>query len=368
MRLIKRILFFISGFLVYVIVKEFLDLYQASRALHPIIGYMVLGTIFAFILYFIGIPIYRIIRLPKNYGPIRDPDKITELIQKRFKTFKTNPYLRRSSFDLNSVAINRDGYLEIIKIFRKEMENIRKKYVTQVFYATSIAQNGFLDAVLILSSSVNMVKELFTLYNGRVSNRDLFTIAKMVYYSMIIGGSEGVEYATDEILSKVFSKSVKSLPFGSKILGSIADGFVNAVLLTRVSLIAENYCTLLFIESDRALLPSYRTVISTTRIVTSDLIERIVKEVKHLTRDKTERVLSEMMNPVGYIIGKAVRHPIGDSEKMTAHQKAVIREVSTIVNNPFSYTFRKVVGLFKTKRKMEHVNWDYEEQSMDLLS
>jgi hypothetical protein len=273
------------------------------------------------------------------------------------KHFKNNRYLLENRFDFESVPPDRDGYQSIIRFLGPEMERIRKKYVTQVFYTTSIAQNGFLDAVLILSSSVNLVKDLFILYQGRVVNRDLWTIAKMVYFSMAVGGSEGIEYATDEIVSKVFTGGMKGIPFASKILGSIADGFVNAALLTRISIITENYCKLLFIESRKALYPSYRTVLSTTKIITSDLIERTLKEIRRIARDKTGNVVLATVNPVGYIMSKTIDKVAEGSDKLTPQKKELLREISGIAHNPFGFAFGKIAGLFRKKRYLEE-DWE----------
>ena len=83
----------------------------------------------------------------------------------------------------------RAQYSKRIELLVKECANIRKKYVAQLFYSSSISQNGFIDAMLVLSYSINMVKDIFVLYNGRVTNRDLFNIAKKIYYSIAIAGS-----------------------------------------------------------------------------------------------------------------------------------------------------------------------------------
>jgi hypothetical protein len=343
----KRILLLISLFFLYVIVKEFLSLYASARAVHPWFGYAILIGIGAFLIYFVFFPVVRILGFSQQFAPTRDPGQIEGLIRKRMKHFQKNPYLRRSGFDVENIPIDRDGYYRVIEALKPEMERIRKKYVIQVFYTTSIAQNGFLDAVLILSTSVNMIKELFILYHGRVSNRDLWMIARTVYYSVVIGGSEGVEYATDEILAKVFSGGVKSIPFASRILGSLADGIVNAALLTRVALITEAYCTLLFIESDRSLYPSYKTVISTTQILTGDMIERIATEIRKLTKNKAGHAALMTVNPVGVILSRALGRYAEESPRLSPHQREWMRETSRIVHNPFGFVVRKLAGMFR---------------------
>ena len=351
MKLIKKLLFFFSIFLVYIIFKEFVSLYQFTRSIHPVVGYGTLLLILIFISYFILVPIFQIIRIPRSYSPAKNTTKVPELIRLRIKNFQTNRFLIDSNFDFGSSPLDENGYHQIIEFLKPESEKIRKKYVTQLFYSSAIAQNGFLDAILILSSSINLAKDFFILYHGRVTNKDLLAITKKIYYSMAIGGSEGVEYATKEIFSKLTTGGIKSIPFASKILGSIADGFVNAALLTRISIITENYCKLLYIKSEKDLYPSYKAVISSTKIITSDIIEKLLKELKNISKDKTSKFVLMTVNPVGYLMGKTLGKMAGSTDKFTLQQREIIRESAVIAQNPFGYGFGKIAELFKKRRK-----------------
>ena len=347
MKLLKRLLLFISLFFIYVIIKEFLVLYHYTRSLHPILGYATLFVIGAFLFYFVLFPVFRIISMPRYYAPTRDPQKIPWLVETRIKNFRNNPHLLRTGFDFEPITIDRNGYRGITEYLQPELERIRKKYVIQVFYGTSIAQNGFLDALIILSASINMVRDMFILYHGRVSNKDLMSIAKMVYYSMAIGGSESIEYAVDELVSKVFTSGIKGLPFASKILGSIADGFINAALVTRLSLITENYCKMIFIESEKALYPSYKTVISTTKIITSDLIERVLKEVKNLAKDKTGQMIWTTVNPMRYVIARVTKKSNKETENFPVVRHEYLDETSLIDEDPVGFSLRKLKSIFR---------------------
>ncbi|MFH1941184.1 MAG: DUF697 domain-containing protein [bacterium] len=350
MKFIKKLLFFFSIFVLYIIAKEFVTLYRFTRSVHPIFGYASLITILLFISYFIILPIVQIIRIPRNYAPTKNKAKIQDVLHVRMNNFRTNPFLQKVNFNFESVSPDEIGYQKIIDVLQPETEKMRKKYVAQLFYSSAIAQNGFLDAILILSSSVNLVKDLFILYHGRVSNKDLLIIAKKVYYSMAIGGSEGVEYAAEEIFSKLTTGGIKSIPFASKILGSIADGFVNAALLNRVSIITENYCRFLHIQSEKDLYPSYRAVVSSTKIITSDIIERLIRELKNVAKDKTSKVVLMTVNPVGYLIGKALGRMAESSDKLTPQQREIVQDSAAIAQNPVGYGFSKVAELFRRKK------------------
>ncbi|MCK5456422.1 MAG: hypothetical protein KAI45_04790, partial [Melioribacteraceae bacterium] len=239
------------------------------------LAYSVFVAIIFFIFYFAILPIIKIIKLPSNLGPTKVKSEVEKLRGNRIKQFSKNPFLLKSEIDTSSLQNNNEVYDTTISILEKESYKIRKSYVNRLFYSTSVSQNGFIDSIMILSASINLVKEIFILYNGRVSAVELLIIARKVYYSIIIGGTEGVEYVTNEIFSKLATESIKSIPFIDKIVTSLVDGFINAALLTRVSLITENYCKTLYIEKERDLYPSSKFIATTAKNLTSEVMKQV---------------------------------------------------------------------------------------------
>ncbi len=347
LKFIKRIIFFITLVVFYYIFKEFITLYISLKELHPVAGYAFLVFISAFSFYFVIIPIYKIIKIPRAFAPVKNKKKEEELILKRLENFKKNPFIQEKGYVFGLVEPKED-YKKVIKILSQEAKNIKRKYVSQMFYGTAIAQNGFIDTILILSGSVNLIKEIFILYNGRVSNKDLLIIARQVYYSMAIGGSYGVEYATDELFSKLSSDTIKSIPFIDKIISSIADGLVNAALLTRVALITENYCKLTYIESDKDLYPSSKFVLSSMESITSDILRKIGITLRKLALEKTISFASIALNPAGYVIANAIEKKALNNEELTEEEKEAKIEVAKIIRNPLFYGVSK---LFKGLKK-----------------
>ncbi len=350
MKILSRLFYFFSLVLIYIIFRELLELYLLTRALHPAFGYATLALLLGFVIYFIGIPIYQIIKIPKNYAPTQDKNRAPEIIQNRLNKFKTNPFLIESGFDFSNIEENEEGYQKTIEVLEKESEQIRKRYVLRLFYSSSISQNGFLDAILILSSSVNLVKELFVLYHGRVSNKDLWAIAKKVYLSMAIGGSEGVEYATQELFSKFATESIKSVPFADRIFGSLADGFVNAALLTRISLITENYCKLVTLESDRDLHPTSEFILKTTKFITSDIMEKMTLELLRMSKEKTVDTVMLAVNPVAHLFSKTIDKVKVGTDKVTSYPKEMIKDVAHIANRPIVYGLDRLSSIFRKGR------------------
>ena len=344
LKFIRKIIFFLSLFLLYIIFKEFLQFYASMKAFHPYAAYASLVVFAGIFLYFVLIPIIKIIRIPKNPGPTKDKGKEQLLIAKRMELFRKNNFLLKSGFDFSKLQNDKEDYDSVVKVLEKEAAKIRKKHVSQLFYSTSIAQNGFLDAVLILSASINHIKEIFLLYNGRVSNRDLITIAKKIYYSVAIGGSEGIEYATQEIFSKFATQGMKSIPFIDKILASIADGFVNAALLTRISYITENYCKLTHIKSERDIYPNPQFVFNSAKNITADMMERIYGAIKKMALERTLNFALVAINPIGYVWSRSIEK----SDHINPLKKDKMMEQAKLIGNPLAYGLEKLIkGLRK---------------------
>jgi hypothetical protein len=343
LRQFKKIFLFLSIIVFLFVVREFIELYVLLRAIHPVWAYLFILLSLGFLYYFAFMPLLKILRMPQGFKPVVDSKDPDSLRVRRMQKFRSNPYLLKSEFDFSQLANDEKGYDTVIKRFENETANIRRKYITNLFYATAIAQNGFIDAILILSANVNMVKEIFVLYNGRVSNRDLLAIGKQVYYSLAIGGSEAIEYAVDETISKLATEGIKGIPFLDKILGSLADGFVNACLLTRVALITENYCKLVSIKSNKELYPSPGVIVSSTRAITSDLYSRVKNVLKELSKRKSEEILSlanYTLNPARYVLEKAIS-PIAEK---TSSSIKYVRSFSLL---PLRNAFHKSFAFWK---------------------
>ena len=307
------------------------------------------------IIYFVIIPVYKILTLPVNPGPVLSKSKEDALIAARTKKFTKNKFLVNNQIDIDVAKNSRDRYNQTIQILEKECTKIRKKYVAQLFYSSSISQNGFIDAMLVLSFSVNMVKDIFVLYNGRVTNRDLLNISKKIYYSIAIAGSEGIEYVTDEIITKLASDGVKSIPFLDKILGSIADGFLNALLLNRISYITENYCKLTYIESNNDLYPTPAKVFNATKHITVDMTIKLIAVIKKISFDKTIDFALVALNPVGYVWEKTFDKLLADKTlEDRGLFKNLIIETGKFAGNPLTYGFGKIY-YFLNKNRLKPV-------------
>jgi hypothetical protein len=352
-RFIKKILFFLSFFLFFFVIKEFISFYAYLKAIDPIVALVAISLLGALTAYFVIIPVIQIFSIPVNPSPTTHLPLEMNVIEKRMKRFKNNQFLQAKGMDMQKLKPTREDYKEVIKVLNKQSEKIRRKYVSQVFYRTGIVQNGFLDALLILSSNVSMIKDIFILYNGRVSNRDVWRIGRQVYYSVVVGGSEAAEYATEEVFSKFASDSLKSIPFLDKILSSVADGLINAALTTRVALITENYCTKTYVKSYRELYPSPQFIIQTAKSITSNIVSNIGLLLKRMASEKTVDVLLKVGNPVGYIFEQAIDAAFPtDLEKEEPGFKKGLKTSLKFLGNPVIYGLEKWIERSRARKKV----------------
>jgi hypothetical protein len=286
-KVLKRVLFFISLLVLYLIIKELLVIIHYTRSVHPYLMYGTVAALLIALTYFILLPLLKIFSMSKIYSVTNDEKKVPSLLRKRIDNFRNNPYLNAIGYDFSTLEYTEEYYNEVTSVIAKQCHLIRKKYVLQIFLTTGISQNGFLDSFLILSGSFGMIKEIFVLYHGRVPDKEMLKIFQKVYYSMAIGGSGLVEFAVEEFVGgRLFSDVLKSIPFISKILSSLADGYVNAAIFTWVSMVAENYCRKIHVKNDRDLYPASSFFLRTFNNLASETLSLLKKRV--VTKDETE--------------------------------------------------------------------------------
>ena len=340
--MLQRLGLFITALFAYLILREMLNFYVLAYTANPYLGYVVLSILLSVLFYFVIIPIYRISRLSGDPGPVRRRKKELELMESRLQRRSDNKYLSDIGFQLPETDNIVEKYAASTLELSKRCEEIRRKYIVHLFYSSAVSQYGFIDAILIFCANVNMIKEIFTLYTGRATGRDLWQISKQVYYSVAIGGSEGVEFAAEELISKLGSETLRSIPFFEKVMVSIAGGFTNAVLLSRVSLIAENYCKMTYIESTRDLSPEPREILESTKSIVDEPIQHIKQQLQDIAKQKAIDFSRYAINPTRTVIEKALDKFTFSSNK-AAEEKRSVKKSIAIGLNPLKYfSFKKL--------------------------
>lgn len=340
MIMLKRFLLFIFLLFSYLIVREMLNFYVLAYTVNPYLGYFVLFILISALIYFVLIPIYHMSRLNGDPGPVRKRKKELALIEMRLQRALKNPYLKEINFEYPKFGSAGERYELIDQALSVRCDEIRRKYIVHLFYSTAVSQYGFIDAILIFSANLNLVKEIFTLYTGRASGRDLWQIMKQIYYAIAIGGSEGVEFATEELISKLGSDSMRSIPFFEKVMASVAGGFSNAVLLSRISLITENYCRLTYVKSTKDLSPDPTLVLKATRAIVDEPIKYIKLQLNDIAKQKALDFSRYAINPTRTVIEKALEKFTPEQSELTHEKRSILRSIAVGVN-PLNYFSRR---------------------------
>lgn len=304
MRIFSRLMIFFSLILFYLVFKEMMLLFNLTYGFHPYLGYFTIVLIISILIYFAIIPILKIILLPVYYSPTDKLEEQNNLIKKRLKIFEKNKYLIENGFIIENQFSEEENYNKAISILEIRTKEIHSKYVNSVMYSSAISQNGFIDALILLSSSVNLVKDIFILYQGRVNYKNVIDIFFKILNSVAIGGSEIVEKASEEIFAKLSNDTLKSIPFAGKLIGSVTDGFVNATLVARVGIITENYCKMTYLKKPTDLYPNFSVIYSTTMTLTSGIFENLKKRLKEYSLDKISsgKEFLAKINPFRFIM------------------------------------------------------------------
>ncbi len=336
MKMLKRLVLFVIVLFGYLILREMLNFYVLAYTANPYLGYSVLVVLISILVYFVFIPLYQISRLSGDPGPARKRRKEADLIEMRLQRSLSNPYLKKIKFDPPKIGSTIERYEITTAVLSKRCDQIRRKYIVHLFYSSAVSQYGFIDAILIFSANINLVKEIFTLYTGRATGRDLWQIMRQIYYSVAIGGSEGVEFAVEELISKMGSDTLKSIPFLDKVMASIAGGFTNAVLLSRISLITENYCRMTYIEAVRDLSPEPKLILSSTRAIVDEPIRHIKEQLNDIAKQKAIDFSRYAINPTRTVIEKAIEKFTPSRDENGIEKQSIMRSIAVGIN-PLRY-------------------------------
>jgi hypothetical protein len=217
LKVLVKILAVASLFAIIIIAKEFLEIYVVLKSIWIGFAYVFIALVCFVIIYFAIMPFWKIYRLSQIFNPETDIKRVDEEYKKRITILRKNKYLIEVGHHIPDNSNYKENYDAAIQKLENKSKEIREKYICNVFYSTALAQNGFLDAVLILSAGINLIQETFYLFNGRASNRDMWKVIRQIYFSIAIGGTEVTEFTVDELI-KIGPKTMESVPFAGKII------------------------------------------------------------------------------------------------------------------------------------------------------
>jgi len=320
MKLIKRMITITCLIFVYFIVKELLFLYSSLYTFHPYLAYGFIAIALILLTVYVIVPMIKIFSIPIFKSPSLDESDRNSILKSRLKNLRINKHLISAGLVNQKYNSDEEEYEQYITALKPAVSEIRKGYVKKVFITTMIAQNGFLDAFILLTTNFTMVKDIFSMYHGRVNNVDLLKIYGSVFRVIAIGGSNVTEELAEGATTFLMDKAGGSIPFVGKIVSSISDGLVNATLTARISFIVENYCSKLVIENQSDLKPIGDVVKEMVKLITNPIIATIKKIGKKQISEKKDVSNFELES---HEITRIIKEAAEESSKQTHDEEEV---------------------------------------------
>jgi hypothetical protein len=281
-----------------------LVLYREARAVHPLLGALVLIAVAAGIVLLVLVPIAQVLRLP---GALTRPSeqsgpKWDRFVRRYAKRLARNSLVRAGHAEINALdtALREKGDAALLEVesakavtyLDGEARKIVARHAAAVFTATAISQSGRLDAAIVLSAQLRLVKEIAELYYQRPRPRELWAVYVNVGASVFVAG----EIQDSELLAVLGAPVTAGLtgllpvhgtdPLVSLLVTSLLDGSANAFLTLRVGALARRYCGLR-LEGDR------REVTRSASLEAAGLLGTVVGDGAKRVASLTRRAVSE---------------------------------------------------------------------------
>ena len=253
--------------------REIAGLYRTVSDINPYLGYAFLVVVVGLILYLLGVPVYRFLKVPVVVRPPKLPAKAEEwklpdlktrieYIEKYLKHARTNPLLAEAREAINETErelsemrkkilemkdpkearaelgrFEKRSMDELLKPLDKEVDRLIRAEALSVGIATAISPNGSLDAFIVLWRNANLVSRIANVYYGRPGVRGSFRILHDVSAAALLATYlEGLTEAAGGILKGVFGSIVGT------VAGPLLDGGVNALVTLRIGYLTKGRC------------------------------------------------------------------------------------------------------------------------------
>lgn len=176
----------------------------------------------------------------------RDKRKYRRKYRKVAKNLLKDDMLDEIDKEALSNSLNQQETLEkemnrvFNKTIKKELNKIIIRNAKTVMISTAISQNGRLDAMMILSVNLKMIKELVVKCGFRPSYANLGKLSVNVLGTALI--AEGLENLDiTDILPASATSFLAEIPLIKPIMSSVTQGIANALLTARIGIVTRKY-------------------------------------------------------------------------------------------------------------------------------
>lgn len=244
-------LLFFSIFIVsFILLNQFIILFQFLNRINGILAWAVIGVI----VLGLGYAIFRIWQqLTKNHAVDDLPENATDdEVHQYYASLRQH---LQSHVILKDLDVSQDFTdQEIVRAYFQQLDDESRQVILDnanaIFLSTAISQNGSLDSLVVLFTMLRMVWQLASMYQTRPSLLSLgklyLQVASVVLMARTIEDTDLIENQLEPLITAIIGESIASaipgmVPISNLIVGSLMEGAVNAFLTLRVGIITQEY-------------------------------------------------------------------------------------------------------------------------------
>jgi len=286
-------------------INQISQLIQTATDVNPIFGQILLAffSIITLIAAFLVISIMVKLERPLNLGNGNDTEAYKRYISKLKNRLINNKFLKKNNYLWNSNKSDLESVDEALKLLDEESLKIIKEESSAIFLTTAVSQNGSLDSLFVFVTAAKLVWRIAILYNQRPAISDLTKLYSNVFATILMSRQiDDLDLLSDQlepVISSLFSGTVGTFVPGvsyavSFIIDSILEGSINTLLMLRIGLITQKYCSSTTKLEQRAI--SKTATIQASKLLGSlinenskKITDAILKSIKNVSTDALRR-------------------------------------------------------------------------------
>ncbi len=241
------------SFVVFVVTQTS-RLVELAGALNPTLGSITLWTLLAFYATLLAAILVQVLRLPPPLKPpasADSPEFEAHLANLR-RRLEGNPHL-------DGPLETREDVERALVALGKRADELNRASARQVFYLTSLSQNGAIDAIVVFALLVRLVWRIGHVYYQRPTLRDLgYLYSNVAATAFVAAGVEDLDVAElAPTLASTSGGTLEGIPFlagtSRVVANSLLSGTSNCYLFLRAGILTRDYCGMLVLEERRTL-------------------------------------------------------------------------------------------------------------------
>lgn len=310
-RFARYVSFGIIGLMVVFLGFRVAEVYRFCADIHPWLGVGFLVVFLALLVWLVGRPLYRFLKVPAALKPPslppmaeragKDLARHLGFVEAYLAALPANPAWEGSPDEVAAAVercrvlraeaahagrevvaglsdrvreLERETVEHLLEPLDRKVRDVIRQEAVGVGIATAVSWNGTIDAFIVLWRNCNLVSRIARIYYGRPGVRGTLSILRDVSAATITSAYlQDLTEAAGGALGGLFGKTVGALG------GPLLDGAVNGVVTLRIGYMAKARCRAFSAWNDVGRVEAARGAIKEAGALSKDVVTEILKTV-----------------------------------------------------------------------------------------